>query len=104
MPRWRYKTDDTGKPRRFLSHGEAAIWAARAVGKFAVPFVLIAGLRAIFDPGPPGQRSVATYALILLLASYFLISGALYLYVTLSGGVMNREERLRHATRAETSR
>ena len=34
MRTWIFKTDEDGKPRRFLSHREAALWTVSRVGAF----------------------------------------------------------------------
>ena len=94
--RWIYKTDEEGRPRRFLSHGEAALWATLQTGKVAAPFALYAFLGAFLETAGPGMPLAqrASYfslpAAVVLL--WFLVVGAVYLYLVLSGGVMDREE------------
>lgn len=99
MRGWIYKTDDAGKPRRFLGHGEAVLWALLTVGKviggIAVLMLLNSAVAAYRDWG------AWVYTFIPALVGFWLavwpcVSLALYLYVSLSGGVMDDEARQRY--------
>ena len=78
MRGWIYKTDGEGRPRRFLSHREAALWATIETGTLAGPVVLYAFLSAFFETAGPGiplaQRA----------ASFFFVPSALMLLWVLS--------------------
>lgn len=95
--KWLYKKDAAGRPRRFLSHREAARWAALTTGKVAGPFVLYALLMAFVHSAGPGlalaERAASFSVVAILPVCWLVASGALYLYVALSGGVMGRDER-----------
>jgi hypothetical protein len=98
---WPYKTDSAGKPRRFLSHREAASWTALKVGKFFGLALLFVLLEALIFPEESGRMDSAVYSAFLLVVFWLLISAALYLYVALSGGVMGRDERRRYGLSSE---
>jgi hypothetical protein len=95
--RWIYKTDESGRPRRFLSHREAAWWAALKTGKFAGPIMIwmipATILAAVPGRGTPGLWWMALPILGTLFLLWLMATGTVYLYVALSGGVMNRAER-----------
>ena len=99
MRRWLYKTDEAGKPRRFLDHREAALWALTTVGKvfgifalyFSASFVVDAFGEAEF-----GNLGLALVPAAMIALAWLFISLVLYLYVTLSGGVMDNEARRRY--------
>lgn len=97
--KWRYRTDVAGRPRRFLSHREAAWWAALTAGKFASPLLLYASLMAFVHSAGPGlalAERAAPFSVVAMLVAFWLAgSGVLYLFVTLSGGVAGRDERRR---------
>ncbi len=95
MRKWPYKTDDAGRPRRFLSHGEAAWWAVRRVGTFFLPLLVSPILWAIFDPAAPSQRLTALPLVAAVACVWLSVVGAVYLYLALSGGVMGEDERRR---------
>ena len=103
--RWIYKTDEEGRPRRFLSHREAAWWAARRTGTVAGPFVLYALLRAFLETAGPGMPLAERAAYFSLPAVVFLLwlaaMGAVYLYLVLSGGVMAPDERRRRGNQGD---
>lgn len=100
--------NETGAPRRLRGHGEAIRWAAGIVFRFAarrfVPafFVsLLAGaaLRFFSGEGLFDPAFLVTGAMMAL--GFLAILGAasvtiLYLYVVLSGGVMDSTERRRN--------
>ena len=99
MKDWHYKRDTAGKPRRFLSHRELLWWAVTRVGMYAGgavagSFVLIAYEYFSSDDG------YYTFFITLNVAGLMIVlwmgvSATIYLYITLSGGVMSREERTR---------
>lgn len=99
MRRWIYKTDEAGKPRRFLNHREAVLWALTTVGKVSGVVALYLLVGSIFGPLGGGEvgRSVLTLVpLAIMLTIGLLIAFAMYLYVALSGGVMDDEARRRY--------
>ena len=103
MRGWSFKKDAEGRPRRFLGHGEAALWSLRSgavvAGVFAAP-VLFRSLLDLVGPvdGPPfNSLDLVIPAMIWATASLLL-----YLYIALSGGVMDREARRRYRN-GETS-
>lgn len=93
MGRWIYKTDEAGRPRRFLSHREAAWWAMLNVAKVAGPVALFGFLRVLFELGVAAGWTTFLYLASRLLLLGLLACGVLYLYVALSGGVMARSGR-----------
>lgn len=96
MPKWIYKTDEAGRPRRFLSHREAAWWAARKVSVVFVPLLVYPFVWALFGFGSPYPWSAVLFvATGVILASPTTV-GAVYLYLVLSGGVMGEADRRRH--------
>lgn len=112
---WRYKRDEEGRPRRFLSHREALLWAVRRVGLYFAfllvpPSILsvVGGVgRGIARTGePPGWEHVGGLALVLLLACscWLLLAGIYYLYIVLAGGVMDRDARQRYHGEREARR
>lgn len=107
MRKWMYKTDEAGKPRRFLGHGEAATWSMLTVGKLfgtiAGLMLLNAAVGAYRDGDPWSSLFVPTLA-VAWLAIWLPASLALYLYVSLSGGVMDEEARRRYHNNETLSR
>ncbi len=97
--RWRYKTDEAGRPRRFFSYREAAWWATLKTGKIAGPVLLYAFLRRFFVSAGPGVPLAEKAAFFLvptaLLLLWVLAIGVVCLYLGLSGGVIDRDERRR---------
>jgi hypothetical protein len=93
--RWIYKTDEEGKPRRFLNHREAVWWAVLKVGKVLGLFVVSPILWAIFGPEAPDRWARASLAVAVVVVLWLVAAGAMYLFVALSGGVMARAERRR---------
>jgi len=87
---WIYKSDEAGKPRRFLNHREAILWAMITVGKvfgalalyWLINFIFVA-----FTDGELGGAMLTFMLTAILLVAWLLISLILYLYVALSGGV-----------------
>ncbi|QIN82584.1 hypothetical protein GBA63_07970 [Rubrobacter tropicus] len=99
MRRWLYKTDEAGKPRRFLDHREAALWAVTTVCKVFGVFALYFLIDSVLVPSRDGEfgEPVLTFMLLaVLLVIGLLISLVLFLYVTLSGGVMDDAARRRY--------
>ena len=97
--KWIYKSGETGKPRRFLNHREAVLWAVLTVGKFFGVFALYWLTSVILDSwgGDEAGGPILTFVLLaILLAVGLLISLVLYLYVALSGGIMDDEARKRY--------
>lgn len=90
---WAYKTDAAGRPRRFLSHREAAWWAVRRVGAFFSPFLASSILWALL--GSPYERSTVLPVVAVLASVWLAVVGTVYLYLALSGGVMDKAERRR---------
>lgn len=89
-----------GQARRFLSHREAAWWATLKTGKLAGPVLLYTFFRAFFESAGPGiplaQRAAFFFVPGALLFLWVLVAGVACLYLALSGGVMDREERRRY--------
>ncbi len=107
MRRWIYKTDEAGKPRRFLDHREAALWATLTVGKPLGAFSLTGLLALVFNPSADetvGWLALTAVVLAIALSAWLLASAVLYLYVSLSGGVMDREARRRYRNDETTPR
>lgn len=106
--RWIYKTDGEGRPRRFLSHREAAWWAVLRTGTVAGPVVLYVFLGAFLGTAGPGMPLAERAAYFSLPAAVFLIwlvvVGAVYLYLVLSGGVMAPDERRRRGNECDGER
>lgn len=106
--RWIYKTDEEGRPRRFLSHREAAWWAALRTGTVAGPIVLYAFLGAFLETAGPGMPLTERFAYFSLPAAVFLVwlavVGTVYLYLVLSGGVMAPDERRRRGNEGDGER
>ncbi len=104
MQQWIYKTNEAGAPRRFLSHREAAWWAMIEVLKFAAPRVwplilgpIILSFAPNLFPGPTSAaRLVAGLAVGATLALWLGVSGVIYLYIALSGGVMDAVDRRKY--------
>lgn len=100
MRRWIYKTDQAGKPRRFLNHREAFLWALTTVGKLfgvAALYLLVGSIFDLRGSGEVGWSMMLTLMLLaIVLAIGLLIAFAMYLYVALSGGVMDDEARRRY--------
>lgn len=100
MREWTYKKDQAGKPRRFLHHGEALLWALLTVGRFPGAFfgfwLLLFLIRAVREGGGIGWSTVTTVLVVALLTVWLLVSSVLYLFVALSGGVMDEEARRRY--------
>lgn len=103
MRRWLYKTDEAGRPRRFLSHRELLLWAALNVGGYVGPPLGLGLVIAIFDPQGVGREIVLALMAMVLAACVVGVVG-IYLYVALSGGVMSREERAGYLERLRESR
>jgi hypothetical protein len=92
---WAYETDAAGRPRRFLTHREAAWWAACRVGVVFVPLLVYTFARVLFGfDGPYPWSAILYVAAGVVLASLATV-GAVYLYLALSGGVMGKAERRR---------
>ena len=91
--RWIYKTDESGRPRRFLNHREAAWWAARKVGTFFVPLLVSPVLWALFSPDEPYRWAAVVPLMTAVVCVWLVVIVTIYLYVALSGGVMDRAER-----------
>jgi apolipoprotein N-acyltransferase len=97
--KWIYKSDESGKPKRSLNHREAALWALMTVGKvfgalalyWLINFIFVA-----FRDGEVGMPMITFMVAAIMLATWLLISAVLYLYVALSGGVMDDEARRRY--------
>ena len=97
--RWIYKTDDAGAPRRFLGHREVLLWAGLKVGRTTSPFALFGLLGSVVETYRDGLSGWPVFTLMLAvgwLAIWLSVSLAIYLYVALSGGVMDREDRRRY--------
>jgi hypothetical protein len=114
--RWRYKRDEEGRPRRFLSHREAFLWSTRRIGFYALLLLLPLGSFSLLglvgalgrrvvrttDGELPGWEDVGAWMLAVsvlvlsLLSLLSLLAGAYYLYIALAGGVMSRDERQRY--------
>ena len=96
---WIYKTNEAGKPRRFLNRREAAVWAGLTVGKPVGVIAFYVLLNAAIDAyrGADAWRSSFVVALAVVWGAIWLgVSLALYVYVALSGGVMDEEARHRY--------
>lgn len=96
MRKWHYKADEAGRPRRFLSHAEAARWVFLKVAKFSATPVLIALANALLLHTFFDYRLSLSFiflAVASLLILLLLVSAAMYLYLSLSGGIIGREER-----------
>lgn len=101
-----YKTDEAGKPRRFLDHGEAALWAVVTVGKVFGVFALYLLASFVFDAlrnGEVGGPMLTLVPAAIMVLAWLFVTLVLYLYVALSGGVMDSEARRRYRNN-ETSR
>lgn len=112
MRTWPYMRDEEGRPRRFLSHREVLSWATRRVIRFVGPLTVlgvVGGLgrgfirsreSAVTENVLPELLRYVVYAVAvsvvagLVLGS--LVAAAMYLYVALSGGVMDQEARRRY--------
>jgi hypothetical protein len=92
---WAYETDAAGRPRRFLSHREAAWWAARRVGTFFLPLLAPPVLWALFGAASPGRWLAALLVVAAVACVWLTVVGTVYLYLALSGGVMGKAERRR---------
>ena len=99
MRAWIYKTDEAGKSRRFLGHGEAAVWALRQMGKvfgtFAALTLLNAAVRAYRD-GWDGWFAFTALLAVVWLAIWLGVSLVIFFFIALSGGVMDDEARRRY--------
>lgn len=98
MRTWIFKTDEDGKPRRFLSHREAAMWTASRVGAFFGLISVFGVARAIYEAftSPSAFERQALIMILISLAVIWLgVCAVVYLYIVLSGGVMSRAERER---------
>jgi len=93
---WRYKRDEEGRPRRFLSHREAFAWTVRRVGVYSGAFLLLALLgslgRSTARNGEVPHWTAVVGVAIAAVAFWALIVGGLYLYIALAGGVMDRDD------------
>ena len=99
MRKWIYKFDAAGKPRRFLDHREAALWALMTTGKVFGALALYWLLNSIFYTFRDGELAGAVLTLVpaaVMVAAWLLVSAVLYLYLVLSGGVMDDEARRRY--------
>ncbi len=98
MPGWSFKRDADGRPRRFLNHGEAALWSSVVggvgAGGFLVYIVVLPYLLAAV--GVVDRSPVSLFDLVVPVMIWTVISVPLYLYVALGGGVMDREARRRY--------
>lgn len=103
MREWTYKTDEKGRPRRFLSHRELALWATLKVVRYAGPVVGLGAVALIFDPEGFGRGFILLLGL-MALALCVAVVAVMYAYVALSGGVMGSEERMRYQKRLRVSR
>lgn len=100
MRAWIYKTDEAGKPRRFVGHGEAVAWALRQMGKVFGALAAATLLSSAVGSYREGRWDLS-FAFVALLAAAWLgiwlsISLVLYLFVLLSGGIMDDEARRRY--------
>ncbi len=99
MRKWIYKSDEAGKPRRFLNHREAALWAMMTVGKVfgaLALYWLINFVFVTFRDGEFGGRMLTFVVAAIMLVTWLGTSLVLYVYVALSGGVMDDEARRRY--------
>lgn len=103
MRQWLYKTDGSGRPRRFLSHRELILGAALKVGRYVGSALGLGLVIAIFDPQGIGQEIVLALMAMVLAACVVGVAG-IYLYVALSGGLMSAEERAGYLERLRESR
>ncbi len=92
MRKWAYKTDAAGRPRRFLSHREAAGWAVRRVGTFFLPLLVSPVLWAVFHPDAPSQRLTALPVMFAVACVWLAVVGGVYLDLALSVVVMTDDE------------
>ena len=107
MRKWIYKADEAGKPRRFLDHREAALWAVTTVGKFFGAYALYWLVSLVFGAlrnGGSGWPTLTFALLAIPLTIGLLVSLVLYLYVALSGGIMDDEARKRYRNNETLSR
>lgn len=94
-----YKTDEAGKPRRFLGHGEAAVWSLLGVGRFIGVLALFGLLNSVLAAYRDGEIWRSAFVPVLAagwLAIWLGVSLVLYLYVSLSGGIMDDAARRRY--------
>lgn len=103
MRQWLYKTYESGRPRRFLSHRELLMWAARKVGGYLGPPLGLGVIAAIFVPQDLA-REVFLWLSVMGLALCATAVAGIYLYVALSGGVMSAEQRAGYLERLRESR
>lgn len=66
MRQWLYKTDEGGRPRRFLEHRELLLWVALKVGRFAGPPLGLLLLAGIFDLRGLGHQGFVLFGLMVL--------------------------------------
>ena len=97
MRGWSFRRDAAGRPRRFLSHGEALLWSlciglAVAFG-FAAP-VLFRYL--LYSIGLQDEQPFSFVRVMFPVFVFLTVSVLLYLYIALSGGVMDRAARRRY--------
>lgn len=96
MREWPYKTDESGRPRRFLDHRESVSWAAVRVVKFAGSSLAFGVVMLLFFY-PQDLRPVVilpVIAVVLVLCAAAVV--AIHLYFVFAGGVMDRDERQRY--------
>lgn len=105
--RWIYKADEAGKPRRFLDHREAALWAVTTVAKLSGAYALywlVSLVFGVLGEGGSGWPAFTFALLAISLTIGLLFSLVLYLYVALSGGIMDDEARKRYRNNETLSR
>lgn len=99
MRAWIYKRDEAGKPRRFLTPGEAILWALRQTGKVFGAFAGVTLLNAAIGSYRDGWSGWLTFGTLLAavwLAIWLGVSLVIFFYIALSGGVMDEEARRRY--------
>ena len=104
MREWIYKTDATGRPRRFLSRREAAWWTVRRVGHLFPPALSGPILWTLFGPGSPGRWRAALPVTLAAACVWAVVAGTIYLYLVLSGRVMGRPSAVATAKTAAATR
>ena len=98
MREWHYKRDGDAGPRHFLSHRELLWWAVTRVGRYSgVPVVMSLVLIVYEFSGSGGYSRFFTGLIISgsMILLWMGVSAGIHLYITLSSGVMSRDERAR---------
>jgi len=100
--------DEEGRPRRFLSHREAVVWAVRRVLLFVGSLTLVGVVGAlgrgfirsresdVTENVLPEALAYVAFVLVSFVCIGLMVAGALYLFVALHGGVMDVEARQRY--------